>query len=541
MSGHADTVLRGGRVFTGNVRAPWAQALAIRDGRLIDVGDTREVELHAGPSTQVVELAGETVLPGFHDAHLHMVDAGLSSSLCSLYDLTDSAEHLAAVQHYAAAHPERSWIEGGGWSMDDYPGGRPGRELLDAVVPDRPVYLETRDGHTAWVNTRALELAGITSVTTDPPGGLIDRDASGAPTGTLQESAMSLVWRLLPTPSDAERRQGILRAQSQLHALGITTVQEARLERPHVEAYRRLAEADELTLNVEGNLHWSPDRGDEQLDDLLRLRELGQHGKLRLRGAKLFQDGVVENQTAAMLEPYRDGQGGVTGNTGISMFAPERLDHVVELLDRHGFQVHVHTIGDRAVRETLDAIERAQRVNGRRDARHHLAHLQFVHADDLPRFAALGVGANVSPYWAVSSGYVDELTLPFVSERAAAGMYPFAGLLQAGAVLAGGSDWMVSTANPLEEIAVAVERAIEPGRPPFLPAERLTLEEAIRSFTWGGAWVSHLEHETGTLEPGKLADVVVLDRDLFDRGSGRISDAAVRLTLAQGRVVYQAP
>ncbi len=540
MEDGVDLVLRGGSVFTGDAARPWAEALAIGGGRLLAVGSNAELGRLAASTSAVVELQGQTVLPGFHDAHLHLVDAGLASAHCSLYDLPTPRSQLEAVRAYARSNPDAAWIEGGGWSMDDYPGGRPGRELLDDVVADRPVYLDTRDGHTAWVNTKALELAGIDASTSDPPGGRIDRDETGTPTGTLQESAMSLVAALLPEPTVSEWAAGILRAQAELHGLGITTVQEARLAEAHVRAYRQLAERELLTLKVEGNLHWTPEGGEDQLDRLLELRALGCHGRLRLRGAKLFQDGVVENHTAAMLEPYLDAHGSATAETGISMFEPRTLDHVVALLDGHGFQVHIHTIGDRAVREALDAIERAQDANGRRDARHHLAHLQFVHAHDIPRFAELGVGANVSPYWAVRSGYVEELTLPFVSARAGGAMYPFGSLLRAGAVVAGGSDWMVSTANPLEEIAVAVDRALAEGVPPFLPEECLSLEQALRAFTWGGAWVSHLESKTGTLSPGRLADVVVLDRDLFDRGAGRIAESRVRMTIAEGAVVYEA-
>jgi predicted amidohydrolase YtcJ len=295
-------------------------------------------------------------------------------------------------------------------------------------------------------------------------------------------------------------------------------------------------------MRLEANLWWNDMRGEEQLEELLERRASGTVGRLRIRGAKLFQDGVVESYTAAMLDPYRDA-GPATGTTGISLFEPERLDRVVALLDAHGFQVHIHAIGDRAVRECLDAYEHAQRANGLRDARFHIAHVQFVHADDLPRFAALGVVANVTPYWAVLSGYVEDLTLPFVSEQAGALMYPFGSIARAGGRLAFGSDWSVSTPDPVLQLEVAVSRR-RPGFPEdrvLLPDERLSLEAAIHAATLGAAYVNGLDGVTGSIEVGKLADLVVLDRDLFDRGAGEIHEARVELTLVEGETVYAAP
>ena len=259
-----------------------------------------------------------------------------------------------------------------------------------------------------------------------------------------------------------------------------------------------------------------------------------------LRGVKLFQDGVVESYTAAMLAPYRDAEGAITEGYGASLFEPERLRRIVGLLDANGFQVHIHALGDRAVRESLDALEAASALNGRRDARHHLAHVQFADAADLPRFGALGVVANVTPYWAVLSGYVVDLTLPFVSPEAGEAMYPFGSILRHGGRLAFGSDWAVSTPDPLLQLEVAVTRR-RPGRDDdeaLPPSERLTLEEAIAAATMGSAYVNHRDHDTGSIEPGKLADLVVLDRDLLDRGAGAIGEARVDTTLVEGVVVY---
>jgi predicted amidohydrolase YtcJ len=379
----------------------------------------------------------------------------------------------------------------------------------------------------------------VTRDTPDPSGGRIERDAAGEPQGTLHEEAQDLVWRLFPPTTQEEWEAGVLRAQAAFHALGITAWQDASIESAdQLAAYRAVAERGELTMRVEGNLLWYRDRGEEQIEDLLELRASGSLGRLRIRGAKIFADGVLENFTGALLEPYVGGD-----NLGISMLDRDELERAVVALDAHGFQVHLHTIGDRAVRDALDAIEAAARANGRRDARHHLAHLQLVHPDDLPRFAELGVVANVSPLWACRSGYVDDLTEPFIGPERSARMYPFGSLLRAGARLAFGSDWTVSTNDPLPQLEVAMTRIFPETRElePLLPEEGLDLATALRTFTAGSAYVNFLEDETGTIEPGKLADLAVLDRDVLDPGAGPIGDARVVLTLLEGETVHADP
>jgi predicted amidohydrolase YtcJ len=540
----ADLVLLGGAVETMGAARRRAAAVAVSRGRIVAVGSAAELSEHVGPSTRVIELAGRTVLPGFQDAHLHPPEGGLSALRCDLHDCSSREACLEEVARYAAGHPEREWIVGEGWSIDSFPGGTPRREDLDAVLPDRPAYLENRDGHGAWVNSRALALAGVGATTPDPPDGRIEREDHGEPQGTLHEGAMDLVAGLLPETTQEEWEEGIRLAQAKLHALGITAWQDARVVPDTLAAYRALAERGELTMRTEGNLLWERGRPEaEQLEKLVELRSRGSLGRLRIRGAKIFQDGVAENFTAAMLSPYLDSEGRTTENRGIDMVEPDELARVVTLLDARGFQVHLHTIGDRSVRQTLDALAAAREANGRRDARHHLAHIQFVHPDDVPRFRALGVVANAQPYWACREGYVTELTEPFVGPGPSSYMYPFGSLRRAGAELAFGSDWTVSTADPLAQIEVAVNR-VSPenrGAEPLLPAEALDLPTALAAFTRGSAFVNFLEHETGSIEPGKLADLVVLDRDLFDPGAGPIGDARVLLTLVEGEPLYADP
>ncbi|MGH3040139.1 MAG: amidohydrolase [Gaiellaceae bacterium] len=535
----ADLVLTGGSVFTADAALSTAQAIAVQGGRVAWVGHSAEAADHVGPATRVLELKGRTVLPSFQDAHCHPAEGGVEMMRCGLYDCHTREACLEEIARYAAAHPDLDWVDGSGWSIDSFEHGTPSRADLDAVVPDRPAYFLNRDGHGAWVNNRALKHAGITRETPDPSGGRIERLADGEAQGTLHEEAMNLVADLLPPVTPEEWETGILRAQAAFHSLGITAWQDARIDGPvPLAAYRAVAERGELTMRVEGNLLWDRARGEEQVEELVELRARGSLGRLRIRGAKIFADGVLENFTGALLEPYVG-----TDNYGISMLEREELERAVVVLDAHGFQVHLHTIGDRAVRDALDAIEAAERANGRRDARHHLAHLQLVHPDDLPRFAELGVVANVSPYWACRSGYVDELTEPFIGPERSARMYPFGSLVGAGARLAFGSDWTVSTADPLQQLEVAVTR-VSPetrGREPLVPEEAVDLQTALQTFTAGSAHVNFLDAGTGTLEPSKLADLVVLDRDVLDPGAGPIGDARVLLTLVEGEAVYADP
>ena len=533
----ADLLLTGGSVRTVDDAGTLAEAVAIKDGRIAAVGRASDVARLAGPKTRVIELEGQTVLPGFQDAHLHPLDGGLLAVVCNLHETGSADECLDVIARYAGDHPDRDWITGDGWSMDFFEGGNPDKEQLDAVVSDRPVYLENRDGHTAWVNSRALELAGIDAACPDPPDGRIQRGPDGEPSGALHEGAMRLVADLAPPPTQDELEQAFRNAQAELHALGITAWQDAVVTAATLPAYLAVAERGEVTMHVEGNLLWDRTRGDEQIEDLLALRERGNLGRVCIRGAKIFVDGVLENFTGALLEPYVG-----TDNRGMAMHDAEELVRMVTLLDSHGFQVHMHTIGDRAVRDALDAVEAAQSANGRRDARHHLAHIQLVHPDDHPRFGELDVVANAQPYWAAASRYVNELTLPFIGPERARYHYPFGSLHRAGARLAFGSDWTVSTADPLAQIEVAVTRVEHPNRDtePLLPEEALDLDTAVAAFTRGSAHVNFLEDETGTIEPGKLADLVVLDRDIFDPGAGPIGDARVVLTLVEGEAVHDA-
>ncbi len=527
---------------------PPATAVAVQGGRIVAVGSDDEIRDLAGSKAETVPLGGRPLLPGFQDAHVHPAFAGITMLRCDLDGAEDLDDALARIRAYAEAHPDREWIDGSGWRMEWFPGGTPSAELLDSVVPDRPAYLTNRDGHGAWVNSRALELAGLTALSHDPPDGRIERGEDGDPQGTLHEGAALLVGRLVPGPTFAEQLRGLLLAQQHLHSLGITAWQDAivgeYLGYPDpLPAYLAAARDGTLTARVEGALWWDRSRGGDQLDDLLDRRQQGQAGRFRAGTVKIMQDGVAENFTAGMIDPYLDGCGCQSGNSGLSYVDPADLAEQVSRLDIAGFGVHVHAIGDRAVREALDAFDAARANNPVSRGRHHIAHLQVLHHDDIPRFAELSVTANMQALWAAHEPQMDELTIPFLGAERAARQYPFGSLLRAGARLAAGSDWAVSSANPLEGIHVAVNRTLpdaEPGAEPLLPGQALTLAEALAAYTAGSAYVNHLD-ETGAVAPGYLADLVVLDRDPFAGPPGEIASTTVALTYVEGQQVFAAP
>ncbi|MGC4174999.1 amidohydrolase [Demequina sp.] len=546
---NADLVFTGGSVFLPDAGAPPASSVAVAGGRIVAVGGD-EVRNLIVPGTEVVDLAGGLLIPGFQDAHVHPYGGGRSLLSCNLRAAETPAEALANVAEYAAAHPDDEWITGGGWYMSMFPGGTPEAAFLDRAVADRPVFLTNRDAHGAWVNSRALELAGITRDTPDPRDGRIERDAAGDPTGTLHEGAMALVSGLIPDSTLEQREHALLVAQEHLHGFGITAWQDAIIGdyadmRDPGAAYHRIGTrhpttAGSLTARVVGALWWDRDRGLEQIAELEERRATLGAGRFRATSVKIMQDGVAENFTAAMLEPYADGHGHATTNDGISFVDPELLEEAVTALDSRGFQVHFHAIGDRAARECLDAVEAAREANGMRETRHHIAHIQVVHPEDIPRFAALGVTANMQALWATYEPQMTELTLPFLGETRGAWQYPFGELSRAGARLAAGSDWPVSSPNPLEAIHTAVNRwAPEEGeQEPFLPGQALTLREALTAYTAGSAYVNHLDDSTGTIEVGKLADLAVLDRDPFAHAPQEISAARVTETFVEGRRVF---
>ncbi|KAF2413035.1 amidohydrolase [Microbacterium sp. B35-04] len=547
---YADLVFTGGPVFTADTVRSRAGSVAVTDGRIVAVspGDLGDL---VGPSTEVVDLAGRMLIPGFQDAHVHPVWGGLDMLRCDLSALSTAAEYVDAIGGYVRAHPDDEWVLGGGWQMSAFPGGTPTASALDAVTGDRPAFFPNRDGHGAWVNSAALRRAGIDRDTLDPADGRIERDADGAPSGTLHEGAMALVNRLLPEEPLERLTEALLLGQRYLHSFGITGWQDAIVGSygdagDPGPAYLAAAADGTLTARVVGAIWWDRTQGLEQIPSILERRERYRGGRFAATSVKVMQDGVAENFTASMLEPYCDGHGHLTDNSGISFVDPAVLNEAVPLLDAAGFQVHFHAIGDRAVRECLDAVENAIARNGRRDNRHHIAHIQVVHPEDMRRFRELGVAANMQSLWATYEPQMVELTLPFFGEQRSAWQYPFGDLLRSGAVLAAGSDWSVSTPDPMAAIHTAVNRMAAPGQEegeydPFYPEQSIDLATSLTAYTAGSAWVNHLDDVTGTIEVGKYADLAVLDRDPFAGPADRIGATRTLQTFVQGERVYVTP
>jgi predicted amidohydrolase YtcJ len=543
----ADLVLTGGAVYTVDAARSWARAVAIRDGRIAYVGDDAGAEAFVGAGTKRVDLGGRMLLPGFQDAHVHPVDAGVSRRQCALFDLASAAALVERVERCAREHPEWSWIVGGGWLVDNFlPSGLPDKKLLDAAVPDRPVALASSDGHSLWVNSRALAAAGIGAATPDPPGGRIDRyPGTREPSGSLQEEAMGLVARAQPQLAPGELVAGLRDAVDHLNGLGVTAVQDALVKLApgdafaSLGAYRALDEAGELSLHVLAALFLEPAEPiDAQLEGFVAARARHTRGNVRATAVKIMEDGVIEPQTAALLEPYADRP----GHRGELLHPPDRLREAVVRLDAAGFQVHFHAIGDAAVRASLDAVAAARAANGARDARHQIAHLQLLDPADVPRLRELGVVANFQPLWAIRDRYVTELTLPRIGARRARWLYPIGSIARSGAVLAFGSDWSVSSADPLLGIETAVTRLGAEGETtePLFAEETIGLAEAIAAYTIGAAFANALDADTGSIEVGKRADLVLLDRNLFAIPPAEISEAAVVATLFGGEVVHGA-
>ncbi len=573
----ADLVLRHGAIYTVDASRSWAEAVAISGSRLVFVGADRDAAAYVGPTTRVVDLGGRFVLPGFHDSHVHLLSGGVELGQCDLNGSKDAAEVLARVKACSAARPDARWIIGGGWDLPLFTQANPNKKLLDEIVPDRPVFLSAADGHSTWVNSKALEIAGITRATTDPPRGRIERDAAGNPSGTLREAAADLVEEHLPETTAAERMEGLRRGVERAHGFGIVAAQEASAGAESLATFRALDAAGELNLRVSVANYVDPEKGTAQVAEFVKRRDdldgrndpTGKSAPhVRAATAKIFADGVIEAGTAALLAPYL-GERGKDGWRGELEIAPERFGEIATALDAAGFQIHVHAIGDRAIRAALDALEAARKANGPRDARPLLAHIQLFDPADIPRFRRLGVVADFQPLWAYADPYIVDLTEPQLGPERSRWLYPMGSLARSGAVLAAGSDWSVSSLDPLQAIEVAVTRCDpdapsekgseglaqatgsaagahtkepsgalrNPSETPWIPEERLDLPTILAAYTIGGAYASFEEKESGSLEAGKLADLIVLDRNLFEIPPSEISEAKVLATMFEGRIV----
>jgi predicted amidohydrolase YtcJ len=535
----ADLILVDADVWCGDAARRWAKAVAIGGDRIVAVGTDDDVRDLKGPGTQVLSLAGKAVVPGFQDSHIHPAYGARNLLNVNLDDLHAREDYLARIKAVADANPGLDWIVGGGWYSPVLAAtGGPRREDLDAIVPDRPVFLMNSDVHAAWVNSRALEAAGLSADSPDPWDGYLVRDPDGSPTGCLQEGAAYTVLReVIAQPSGDQWKAYVLRAQQELHALGVTGWQDAWVEPALLRAYRDLADEGSLTMRVVASQWWDRHQGMEQVDGFVERREWATGGILDANTIKIMLDGCPESCTASMLEPF-EGAFGERHGTGIQFVDDETLHQALVALDARGFQVHQHALGDRAIRSGLDAVEAARTANGPNDARHHLAHIQLPHPDDVPRLRRLGVVANLQPYWSQPDPAIEQLAIPRVGERAAR-LYPIGDLVRSGAVTCFGSDWPVSTPNPWLELEVAVTRQVpgEPDSEPLDASQRIDLATAMSAFARGSSYVNH-DDDAGVIAPGLRADLAVLDRNPFDRQRGAIGETQVEMTLAAGRVVF---
>ncbi len=530
---HADTVLVGGKVWTGNPRQPEAAAIAILDGKVAAVGSDAEIRRWAGPSTKVLELRGRRVVPGFNDAHVHFFDGGQGLASVQLRDAPSPEVFRDRIGAYARTLDKGRWVLNGNWDHERWtPANLPTRQLIDAVTPDHPVFINRLDGHMALANSLALKLAGITRDTPDPPGGSIVRDANGEPTGMLKDAAMNAVYAVIPEANATEIATALRAAMRNANENGVTSVQDMSASPEVLRVYRQLLAGGELTVRVYG------------AQPLSRWERLAAPGigagfggdMLRIGALKGFADGSLGSTTALFYDAYLD----APGTSGLP--SDEMVDKAAMLddmlgADAAGLQLAVHAIGDKANATVLDMFAEVARRNGPRDRRLRIEHAQHFRMIDIPRMHAQGVIASMQPYHAIDDGRWAEKRIG--AERAK-GTYAFRSLLDAGAVLAFGSDWYVAPMEPLAGIHAAVTRRTLDGAHPggWVPEQKISVAEAVRAYTAGSAYAEGQEAVKGTLAPGKLADVVVLSADIFAIDPVKIADVRVDATLLGGELVF---
>lgn len=537
----ADLVLINGKVWLGGDSSLLAEAVAIQGNRVLNFGPTAEIKKLVDQHTQVIDLKGRLATPGFNDAHLHFLSGSLGLAEIDLSDVRTVAEMLERIAGYARKKPQANWIKGRGWEYAKFPGGLPTKSYLDAIIKDRPIFLTAYDGHTAWVNSKALQLAGITPQTKFEGYGEIVRDASGEPTGALKEGAQSLVRKIIPEPTREQKLDALRQGMKLATSLGITSIQNASGSLEEFSLYEELLKRGELTLRVTMAFSVNEKTTRQELDRFALVKnQYGLNPLLRANSVKIVLDGVIESHTAAVIDRYQDlpAEHGVP--YGELAIPQDFYRDLVARLDKAGFQIYTHAVGDRAVREALNAYENAQKVNNRKNARHRIEHLEIVSAEDLPRFAALGVIASMQPVHA-DPGTAEVWERAVGPERLPLS-FPWASLLKHGASLAYGSDWPATISlDPIRGLHCAVNRRTINGQPPkgWVPEQRISLGEALRAYTEAGAYSSFEEAVKGFIVQGMTADIIVFSQNLFKIDSMKIGESHVALTIFDGKVIYQ--
>jgi len=557
----AQLLITNGKIFTGQYTSNNAggnnsitntpatvSTMACSGGKIVYVGDAAGAAPFKDAQTKVINLAGALVLPGFHDCHVHLCESGMEAGFCMLTGSKTKQAALAKLKDYAAKqhltkNQKGSWLKAGGLPLPAVQKSPLTREDLDSVDNSRPIIVYSEDAHSLWLNSRALKLAKIDARTRTPEAGIIEREKEGSPNGCLREEAMELITDVVPMMPLKERCAALKKAVRLANSLGITSIQDAHAREEILATYAELAEENELNVKAVAAIHVGANYGEKEFERMEDLRKKYTIGNFKATSAKIFSDGVIETQTAAMLEPYcgKDASGASLGK-GTLNFKPEDLNRVVAALDKRGFQVHVHAIGDRAVRSALDAFAAARAENGPdyEKHRHQIAHLEIIQKADIPRFKELSVIANFQSYWAFYDPYMTDLTVPLMGPERMKLIYPIKSVVDSGAHLAAGSDWSVSTLNPLKAMQIAVTRKA-PGNPyakVLLKEECVGLKDILAAYTTGGAYANHSEDSTGSLEVGKAADFIVLDHDIFALKPELIGQAKVMKTFVDGRLVY---
>ena len=541
----ADRVFINGAVYTVDADRSWAEAVAIRDGRIAFVGGNESAQAFIGAATEVTDLDGQMLLPGFHDSHAHVLIGVYTGENCDLLRVPTIEEVEAVLRECRTldGFGEERWIIGGGWGEWLFEDAAPRKELLDDLFPDRPVYLESSFGHSAWVNSRALELAGIHRETVVGDDGVIVRDPeTGEAAGALHDSAMLLVKQVLPEMTSAYRLESVRAGIDMLHEFGVTAIIEPGVDAGIMEPLIQLADAGEFDVRALVSLSpigWNAGVFDDGIYDFIAQREEWRRPNLDVDSVKIYLDGVIEVGTSPLLEPYLIEEWG----TGPFFYTQEKVNEYFTRLDAMGLQVHVHAIGDAAIRQALDGFEVMRQRNGLSDNRHHITHLQLIHPDDRPRFGELGIGATFQSLWAYPDDAAMELDVPILGEERAWQMYPIRSVHETGGRINGASDYWVTELDPLLAIEAAVTRQ-DPWSndgPVLNVDERVSLATMIDAYTINGAYTMSLENEQGSIEVGKRADLVALDRNLFEIDPYEISDARVTLTVFDGRTVYRKP
>ena len=537
----ADTIITNARVYTVNPQQKWAEAIAVRADKIIFVGDAKSAESYKGPSTKVIDAKGKLVLPGFTDCHVHFMSGSLGLTQVDLTGANTIEEIQKRVKDYAAAHPTLPWVTGMGWQYPTFGAtALPNKKILDDVMVDRPVYLVAYDGHSSWANSKALAMAGIDRNTPDPPNGKIVRDANGEATGALKEAAGDVVERLMPKPTREERLTALRKGLHEANRLGVVRVHSAGGDFEYLDLYDELRKNGELTVRQYIAYFLDPpELKPEAIEKIEQARKKYNDEWISGGAVKTMLDGVVEAHTAAMLGTYADD----TSQSGKLFWDPDKYKQAIAELDKRGLQIFTHAIGDRAVRTALDAYENAQKTNHSTDDRPRIEHIETITAEDIPRFGKLGVIASFQPLhtdpnedtlkvWAVAAG-------PDRVSRA----WPWRSVESTGGKLAFGSDWPVVTISPWPGVQNALTRQTAEGEPAggWVPKERINIEDAVRGYTLGAAFAGRREKTEGSLETGKLADLIILSKDLFTIEPPDILNEEVLVTMVGGKVVYESP